>query len=133
MKLTYNEFDVQVIEDIKEFLSQDEVLKNYIRLEDIYLFDIPEESKKEGLIVRLNYINIGEEVFFGDYSNGDEFVIQVDVWDEKRPPISLSNRIRKVLGEYGFKMMPGTFDNIKEMGKHRDSRRYIAILIKEGI
>lgn len=130
MKIEYNPYEVSVIEQIKEIIVNNELFKSKVSRENVYLFDIPEESRRDELLVRLNYITMYETIFYSNKSHGEGFTIQVDIWDSKKHPIGLGNLVRDILGEYEFYQLNATFDESDEDGSYRDSRRYEGVLNK---
>lgn len=135
--IEYNEFEVTLLEDLKDILSESEVLKDYLKREDIYLLDVPEDSKEHETVVRLNYITDNPTVFYGSESHGDSYVIQIDVWKRIDSDNSvaltrgLANRVRKVLKDLDF-ITQSSEDTGKEgdVNMYKVSRRYLGVLRK---
>ena len=135
--IEYNEFEVTLLEDLKDILSESEVLKGYLKREDIYLLDVPEDSKEHETVVRLNYITDNPTVFYGSESHGDSYVIQIDVWKRIDSDNSvaltrgLANRVRKVLKDLDF-ITQSSEDTGKEgdVNMYKVSRRYLGVLRK---
>lgn len=125
--IKYDEYNVTVLEQVKERISESEKLKGTIRKKDIYLVDIPEESVDNDILVKLSYVELTAGNHSSNTSKSDVIGIQVDIWKAQPMfPIGEGNAVRDVMKDLGFYQV-GSFDGYgqKELGKMRDSRRYV--------
>lgn len=124
--IKYDRYNITVLEQLKEYLSQHALLEGVVEAKDIYLIDIPEEYQKSDTLMKISYIILTAEDYSSGESKSDKVGVQIDLWKKgKGVPLGEGNRISDAMRKLGF-YQQGSFDggSVKDFGKLRDSRRY---------
>lgn len=125
--IKYDRYDVTIVEQLKDYFSDIEEMKEVINREDIYLEEIPEEYADSDKLMKIVYITLSSENYASNKTLNDSLGIQIDYWKRgNKVPLSEGNRISGVMEDLGFYQI-GSFDGNEELdfGKYRDSRRYV--------